>query len=82
MDSLIDLSVPIPGPRTFSEFDTSCTLGCTLNACSCTAASVYWSSTTFTLVPDGAWVVGFLDGLVSGSLKNVDNHVRAVRTIP
>jgi len=46
---------------------------------SCTAASTYWSSTTYALIPAGAWNVNFFDGFVDAIDKAVDFSVRAVR---
>ena len=62
-------------------FDTSCTPGCSVSACSCTAPDYwYWSSTTLGYDPGGAWFVSFYDGHVAyfdGYYG--DGRVRAVR---
>jgi hypothetical protein len=47
-----------------------------------TAAAGHWSATTRTGIPDGAWCVGFHDGLVLSVLKDVELAVRAVRDAP
>ena len=44
-----------------------------------TAASVYWSSTSFASDPIEAWRVTFSNGNVDTSFKVDDGHVRAVR---
>lgn len=44
-----------------------------------TAASVYWSSTTYVTYPNYAWVVGFDDGGLYGDVKSGTAYVRAVR---
>ena len=36
-------------------FNTSCTPGCNVSACSCTASYWYWSSATYAGSPDFAW---------------------------
>jgi hypothetical protein len=46
-----------------------------------TAASVYWSSTTYSN-PDGAWYVHFRSGGVVYVSKYIDDYVRAVRGGP
>ncbi len=60
-------------------FNTGCTANCTVTTCSCTAASVYWSSTSFAGDPGGAWDVFFNFGNVFANGKDNDFHVRAVR---
>jgi hypothetical protein len=47
-----------------------------------TAPAGHWSATTRTGIPDGAWCVGFHDGLVLSVLKDVELAVRAVRDAP
>ncbi|MBW6519983.1 MAG: DUF1566 domain-containing protein [Desulfoarculaceae bacterium] len=44
-----------------------------------TIASDYWSSTTFALDPDGAWLVDFDDGGVYNGAKSYSFYVRCVR---
>ncbi len=66
-------------------FNTNCTPGCTsvaldpANACSCTAASGYGSSTSDATVPPNAWGVVFNNGNVTFGFKPLDVRVRAVR---
>ena len=79
LDSLIDLT---RFPTIFSEFDTLCTPGCSVTTCSCTVASVYWSSTTLAFNPFFAWTVKFDFGDAFFGLKGNAAHVRAVRTVP
>jgi len=44
-----------------------------------TAASNYWSSSTFANNPTNAWNVNFNDGNVNANNKSNNKHVRAVR---
>ncbi|MBW6519979.1 MAG: DUF1566 domain-containing protein [Desulfoarculaceae bacterium] len=44
-----------------------------------TSASFYWSSTTYALYPDFAWVVYFYNGYVYYSHKSLGYYVRCVR---
>jgi Protein of unknown function (DUF1566) len=44
-----------------------------------TAATAYWSSTSFAQAPPYAWDADFSNGLVNGDLKSGDGRVRAVR---
>ena len=66
-------------------FNTNCAAGCTntaldpANACSCTASSSYWSSTSGADFPDGAWDVDFNFGFVGDTGKSFTRRVRAVR---
>ena len=73
-------------PAVSTEFNngdcTTPTSMCTVLTCSCTASSLssfYWSATTDTNIPDGAWGVTFFDGFVELDGKSVPNFVRAVR---
>lgn len=66
-------------PATFSAFNTSCTAGCTVTACSCTNSSIYWSSSTYRTFPDAAWSVDFTYGNVVSDAKTFNYFVRAVR---
>ena len=68
------------------EFNTECVAGCTVddpdNACSCTAtaAPFYWSSTSWSSIPQNAWVVFFGgSGVGIAAAKSWDWSVRAVR---
>ena len=67
------------GPAVSAEFNTGCVAGCTVDACSCTAAAGYWSSTSGAGNPNGAWDVGFFNGLVVLDDKFMGARVRAVR---
>ena len=62
-----------------AEFRAECTPGCAVTRCSCTEASVVWTSTTFGADPAYAWFVDFANGFVGNDLKGAVWHVRAVR---
>ena len=83
LDSLVDLSRGGP-PYILDEFNSSCTLGCPVTTCSCTAADFYWSSTTYAFppVPEDVWVVNFGNGYSIPEGKDGDGYVRAVRDVP
>jgi hypothetical protein len=68
-------------PSVSPAFNTACVPGCTVAMCSCTASSLYWSSTTNASAPAYAWFVRFSDGLMHGSNqeKSYEAYVRAVR---
>lgn len=51
-----------------------------VEACSCTSAELYWTSTTFTDFPAHALVVDMGYGLVDDRVKSSRQHVRAVRS--
>ena len=66
-------------PQVAGAFNTACSSGCDVTACSCTQSGNYWSSTTNAVVSDQAWMVNFgLGGSVLES-KLALEHVRAVR---
>ena len=65
-------------PAVASAFNTGCG-GNSVFTGSCTAASVYWSSSTFAGVSAFSWAVGFNFGLVVAGDKSSAAHVRAVR---
>ncbi|SRR6266480_916450 len=65
------------GPAVSSEFNTGCVAGCT--ACSCTASSIYWSSSTTSANPVFAWFVEFSAAGADRDGKIQANRVRAVR---
>ena len=67
------------GPSVNTAFNTGCVASCTVTSCSCTHPASYWSSTTFQLSPDEAWVVFFLDSYVTAGPKSGIGNVRAVR---
>jgi len=48
-------------------------------ACSCTASSYYWSSTTYAYYPEDAWFVEFFVGSDYSADKSAPLYVRAVR---
>ena len=78
LESILDLE-DILSPTVSSEFQTGCSPGCTVTACSCTFPDRHWSSTPLADSPLSAWVVDFDIGFVE-NLNKLDNHyVRAVR---
>jgi len=79
LQSIVNYEIPYPGPTVHTAFNTSCTGGCSVTACSCTAQSLYWSSTTLADTPQYAWVVYFNYGTVGASFKTYGYRVRAVR---
>ena len=85
LQSLVDYeALPASGPVVDAAFDTNCVAGCAADRtdgplCSCSAAFVYWSSTTGRGVPMDAWIVDFDSGIVSFFLKSFAGAVRAVR---
>ncbi len=79
LQSIVDCEVPSPGPTVNPAFNTSCTPGCTVTTCSCTAFACYWSSTTGASNPNDAWFVYFYYGYVDFFNKSSDYFVRAVR---
>ena len=66
-------------PAISAPFNTGCQLGCSVLACSCTAASYYWSSSTYAIDPTQALAVFFGGGFVFPAAKTSKYHVRAVR---
>jgi len=66
-------------PSVSAEFNTGCEANCTVTTCSCTAGSLYWSSTSVAASPASAWVVFFFRGDVSFAGKSNALPVRAVR---
>ena len=66
-------------PAVASAFNNNCAATCTVLTCSCTAASLYWSSTTLAFLPGDAWVVFFDFGIVGAGGKSDGLFVRAVR---
>jgi hypothetical protein len=66
-------------PAVSAAFDTGCVASCTVLTCSCTVASLYWSSTSRAFSPSGAWFVAFNGGFVNAGDKSVGLFVRAVR---
>jgi Protein of unknown function (DUF1566) len=66
-------------PAVASEFNTACTPGCGMGACSCTEPSNLWTSTTFMADSTLAWWVDFANGFVGTDAKTAAWHARAVR---
>ncbi len=66
-------------PAVSVAFNNGCAPACTVTTCSCTVSGNYWSSSTYAFNPQGAWFVGFGDGLVDALGKSNFNRVRAVR---
>jgi hypothetical protein len=67
-------------PAVSRVFNNNCVVGATVRTGSCTAASLYWSSTTNAINSVSAWGVDFSVGGVDASGKGRDDlHVRAVR---
>jgi hypothetical protein len=66
-------------PAVGTAFNTDCTPGCTVTACSCTQPGTYWSSTTDVNAPLNAWSVYFGDGSMGLVNKTGPRKVRAVR---
>lgn len=66
-------------PAVSSAFNNNCTAGCTVLTCSCTASSIYWSSSTLANDPTDAWLVFFDGGAVAFDDKTFPLPVRAVR---
>jgi hypothetical protein len=77
LESLVDIATH--NPAVFPAFNTGCGSGCTVLACSCTAALNYWSSSSGAYSPSGAWVVNFNGGLYDFDSKAMPFCVRAVR---
>jgi len=66
-------------PSVSSAFNNNCGAGATVLTGSCTAASIYWSSTTNAFIPVSAWDAVFTSGNVDSANKDNTTHVRAVR---
>ncbi len=66
-------------PAVSSAFNTGCTEGCTVLTCSCCRSTFYWSSSSYLVSPNLAWVMTFYDGYVYRDTKIGVNWVRAVR---
>jgi hypothetical protein len=66
--SLVDPSVPLPGPTLPAGHPFTGVL-----------SSNYWSATTNAEVPTDAWFVGFFNGRVSLTSKSFSNQVWCVR---
>jgi len=77
--TILDYSVPSPQAAVPPAFTAGCKDGCRVDACSCTGASYYWSSTSDALNEGSSWVVGFGNGAVGVAAKGGAMYVRAVR---
>lgn len=77
LETIVDTS---RSPTVPAIFDTNCALDCAVTSCSCTAAGFHWSNTTYSGLGSYVQGVDFSDGSSVFSLKNVGNHVRAVRS--
>jgi hypothetical protein len=66
-------------PAVPPAFNTGCVPGCTVLPCSCTAATLHWSSSTFAGFAASAWFVNVFDGAVLADNKPRALRVRAVR---
>jgi len=78
LETLVNLGTS-SGPTTYPAFNSGCVDSCTVTACSCTQATIYWSSSTYLSNPAQAWFVGFLDGYAYYGTKSTGIYVRAVR---
>jgi Protein of unknown function (DUF1566) len=65
--TIVDYSIPYSGPAINTTYFSN------------TAASDYWSSTTYAIIPVGAWGVDFDGGYVGGGNKYGAWYVRCVR---
>jgi Protein of unknown function (DUF1566) len=66
-------------PMISAAFNSNCATGATVLTGSCTAGTVYTSSTTWARSTSMAWGVRFQDGILSPQDKTVTLRVRAVR---
>ncbi|MFT5042766.1 MAG: hypothetical protein ACI8TX_003759 [Hyphomicrobiaceae bacterium] len=79
--SILDLQVSNPSIAPAFHRSATCT-GCadvTVESCSCTQSSYYWSSSTGQDFAGNAWYVYFGDGFTSAGGKTGGRYVRAVR---
>jgi len=61
-------------------FDKLCTPTCTVTTCSCTVPDAYWSATPVVDLPNSAWTVNFIRGIVTYyDDTTLPLYVRAVR---
>jgi hypothetical protein len=77
LQSLVHLQSP--SPMTFGAFNDGCAAGVTVLTGSCTAATVYWSSTTWARSTGMAWGVSFFEGTLIPGDTTSGFRVRAVR---
>ena len=80
--SLLSVGNTVP-PNIGTAFNTGCAPSCTVTTCSCTHSGFYWSSSSNTAVPSGAWCVAFINGFFNTGLGILDKsfhlYVRGVR---
>lgn len=85
LQSIVNYEVPnnimVLVPAVSAEFNNNCAAGCTVLDCSCTAASFYWTSTSFANDRDSAWSIDFREGFVDGRDKDYFTHVSGVRAV-
>jgi len=77
LESLLNLSTV--SPPAYSVFNTGCTPGCVVTACSCTRSNIQWSSTTYQVLATDAWTVLFNFGAATTFGKTLAFGGRAVR---
>lgn len=78
LESIVDYGTR--DPSVDSVFNTGCSPGCTVTACSCTSPLSYWTSSTEVGSPIFAWIVYFARGYPGFSAKyDPIYRVRAVR---
>ncbi|MFM7144348.1 MAG: DUF1566 domain-containing protein [Alphaproteobacteria bacterium] len=66
-------------PSVPTVFDAACTPGCTSTTCGCTRTDNHWSSTSFQVSSNYAWIKSFGTGYDGTLLKSGTACVRAVR---
>ena len=66
-------------PAVSPAFNANCTPGCMATTCSCTAASFYWSSSSFAANPSLPWLLDFFTGGTATPSKTTYWFMRAVR---
>ncbi len=82
LESLVDVGQNAPAVDPVFHDTNTCTMGCTVTTCSCTASNFYWSSTTFQDPSQKfAWAVDLGAGRITYYEKTSGNllSVRAVR---
>jgi len=77
LQSLVDFEKV--SPRTPTAFNGNCVAGASVLTGSCTAQTVYWSSTTWARSTSMAWGVNFFEGSLGPFDKASAPRVRAVR---
>jgi hypothetical protein len=69
-------------PAAYSQFNTTCDTGCTVEQCNCTGNTLYWTSTSSAQSPAYQWYTNFSLGDFAIQAKTEKARVRAVRVIP